>query len=228
MANTNFLVTSLQYLTQLIYPNTCAVCNKVCNAPICNNCMHKIRKKMLNERKIYLQTKERFIDEHIYLFRYKGEIQELITKYKFKEKSYLYKAFSYLIQNNEKIIRIIKKYDYIIPIPIHSKRKKYRGYNQSELIIRDLCKNKNTIKYYNKILVKTKNIKPQSSLNKEERYKNIQGAYEINQNAKQLTTGKAILLFDDIYTTGSTANEAGKILKQNGAEKVGILTIAKD
>jgi len=213
---------------QFIYPNTCVICEKVCNAPICNNCMLKIRKKMLNERKIYLQTRDRFIDEHIYLFRYTGQIQELITEYKFKEKSYLYKAFSYIIQNNEKIIRIIKKYDYIIPIPIHRKRKKYRGYNQSELIIKDLCKNNDTIKYYNKILVKTKNIKPQSSLNKVERYKNIQGAYGISRNEKYAIANKSILLFDDIYTTGSTANEAAKILKQNGAEKVGILTIAKD
>ena len=190
--------------------------------------MHRINKNLISGRKVYIQTKERYFDEHIYLFRYRDIIRDLIIKYKFNEKSYLYKAFSYMILKNQKIMKYIKKYDIIICVPIHKKRKKYRGYNQSELIIEDVCKNDKTLKYVKDLLIKTKNIKPQSLLNKEDRILNISNVYKIDINKKEIIKDRNILLFDDIFTTGSTANECAKILKKYDAKKVGILTIARD
>ena len=78
----------------------------------------------------------------------------------------------------------------------------------------------------NNCLIKTKNIIEQSKLYKEEREKNIQGVYKL-QN-KKLIKNKKILLIDDIYTTGSTVNECSKILKQANPKSIGVLTIAKD
>ncbi len=75
-------------------------------------------------------------------------------------------------------------------------------------------------------LYKIKNIQPQSSLDKQNREKNIQGAYVI-KNTKNIIN-KKVLLVDDIYTTGNTVNECSKMLKLAGARKIGILTIAKD
>ena len=75
-------------------------------------------------------------------------------------------------------------------------------------------------------LYKTKNIIEQSKLNKEDRQKNIQGVYEIIN--KERIKDKNIVLFDDIYTTGSTVNACAKILKENGAKEILVLTIAKD
>ena len=71
-----------------------------------------------------------------------------------------------------------------------------------------------------------KNIKPQSSLNKEDRIKNVENVYSIKNQEKIIN--KKILLIDDIYTTGSTVNECSKVLKQAGVNNIGILTIAKD
>lgn len=164
----------------------------------------------------------------MYIFKYTDIIRDTIIKYKFNEKSYLYKTFSYLILNNEKIINYINKYDYIICVPIHKKRKKSRGYNQSELIIKDVCKNNKNIKIENNILIKIKNVKPQSSLDKKARVTNIKNAYILNMKNKEKILDKKILIFDDIYTTGSTANECARVLKTYGAKKVGILTIARD
>lgn len=164
----------------------------------------------------------------MYIFKYTDIIRDTIIKYKFNEKSYLYKTFSYLILNNEKIIKYINKYDYIICVPIHKKRKKSRGYNQSELIIKDVCKNNKNIKMENDILIKIKNVKPQSSLDKKARVTNIKNAYILNMKNKEKILDKKILIFDDIYTTGSTANECARVLKTYGAKKVGILTIARD
>lgn len=218
----------LRIVLNFIYPSVCGVCKKVCDTPICNNCMNRLHKDNIDGRKVYIQTKDRFIDEHIYLFRYTGIIRKLMIQYKFKEESYLYKSFSYMILKDEKIMKYIKKYDYIVPIPIHKKRKKQRGYNQSELILKDINKNEKTIKFEKDILIKIKNVKPQSSLNKTERKINILDAYKIDERKIEKIKDADILLFDDIFTTGSTANECAKILKKYEARKVAILTIAKD
>ena len=78
----------------------------------------------------------------------------------------------------------------------------------------------------NNILQKQRNIKPQSSMNKLERKNNIKNAYTITNKLE--IKNKKILLFDDVFTTGSTTNECSRMLKENGAKKIGVLTIAKD
>lgn len=93
------------------------------------------------------------------------------------------------------------------------------------LIAKEIAKELN-IQYEEKILQKVKDIKPQSLLSKEEREKNIKGAYKVN--GQQKIQNKKILLIDDIYTTGSTVNECSNELKEAGASEIDIFTIAKD
>lgn len=164
-------------------------------------------------------------DEHIYMFKYEGAIRRIILQYKFQEKSYLYKTIVNFLLKNKKMFEIIKTYDTIVPVPISKKRKRTRGYNQSYLIAKDIA-NIVGIKLENRVLFKIKNIIEQSKLNKEDRLENIKGVYEI-RNIKRVMN-KKILLFDDIYTTGSTANECCRILKKANSDKIGVLTIAKD
>lgn len=82
------------------------------------------------------------------------------------------------------------------------------------------------IQYEEKVLIKIKDNKMQSTLNKEERNKNVEDVYSIKNKNK--IYNKKILLVDDIFTTGSTANECSKVLKKAMARNIGILTIAKD
>ena len=126
---------------------------------------------------------------------------------------------------NEKIFEKIKKYDKIITVPISKKRLKTRGYNQSYLIAKEIA-NQTNLELVNNCLIKTKNIKEQSKLNKEERKQNIQGVYELKN--QQLIENKKILLIDDIYTTGSTVNECSKILRQGNPTDIGVFVLAKD
>ena len=77
---------------------------------------------------------------------------------------------------NKKIYDILKSYDIIIPVPLNKSRKKERGYNQTELIAKEISKNIKNLKYLN-ILEKTKNAVPQSTLNKAQRLKNLETAY---------------------------------------------------
>lgn len=123
----------------------------------------------------------------------------------------------------KKYVELFGKYDIIGAVPIHKKRMLERGYNQSELIAKEIAKNIQGIEY-KKLLKKTKNNQTQSELKKEERLENVKNVYEI-QN-KQIIQDKKIILFDDIYTTGSTVNECSKVLKENGAKEVLVLTLA--
>ncbi len=122
-------------------------------------------------------------------------------------------------------------YDIIIPVPLHRKKKLQRGYNQCELIAKSVVKFLNNEKRCNilletKALKKIKNTKPQSLKKLEERKLSVIGSYYVNDKSKILD--KNVLLFDDIYTTGSTCMECKKMLLQAGAKNVGVFCIAKD
>jgi len=127
----------------------------------------------------------------------------------------------------QKSFENLKKYDIIIVVPISKQRKQERGYNQSELIAKEISK---IIKVpiAKRALYKIKNTAPQSTLNKKQREKNAKGVYKVNDNIKLID--KKILIIDDIYTTGNTVNECAKTLIENGVKRthIGILTIAKD
>ncbi len=210
-------------ILNLFYPPICGFCGRISKDNICRKCLIKIKKYDISSNKY--EYPNMYFDEIFHIFKYEGDIRNRIIKYKFKNAPYLYKTFSKLILNNEKICDILKKYDLIIPVPIHKKRKLIRGYNQTELIARDLANNLD-LKLEKNILIKEINTKAQSESNKMERQTNIIDAFKI-QNLQKIKN-KNVLIFDDIYTTGSTANECAKVLKKAQAKKVGVFTIAKD
>ncbi len=109
-------------------------------------------------------------------------------------------------------------------MPIHKIRKRQRGYNQSALIAKDLAKNIESLKYENALKKKINN-KKQSSLSKKERIENVKNVYEVK--SREIILNKRVILFDDIYTTGATVNECKKVLEENGAKDILILTLAK-
>lgn len=211
---------ALIFLLQILYPKQCLICGKLEQDTICSKCYNTLKIEAKVE-----QYKNKTFNRHLYIFKYEGKIRNLIIDYKFNDKPYLNELFAKIILKNEKICRKIKKYDIIIPVPIHKKRKNERGYNQSELIAKKLAKNLN-VELVTDSLIKQKNTLPQSTLSKKQREENVKTVYKI-QN-KQKIENKKIILLDDIYTTGATAEECSKILKQNGAKEILVLTIAKD
>ena len=212
----------IEKLINLVYPPTCGICGKLNSDFLCKKC-----EKILETEAIYGvdKTLDKYFNEHLYIFLYQGIIRRIILKYKFQEEAYLYKTFVNFLLKNENFFEKIKKYDTIVPVPISRKRFKERGYNQSELIAKEIaCSSK--LELETECLFKTKNIIEQSKLNKEERLKNIQGVYDLVNKGKLYK--KKILLVDDIYTTGSTVNECARVLRKARPSKIGVFTLAKD
>ena len=213
----------LKLVLDLLYPPVCGICGKIDQKELCPKCAIKLRN--LEKARLYAYPHTHF-EKHFYLFPYEGIIREKLIQYKFQNQSYLSTFFAKSLQNHEKMSRLLEKYDIIIPVPMYSKKEKLRGYNQTALIAKEIAKAYQNLIYDGKSLQKIKDTKMQSSLNKKQRKNNIKNAYNlINQ---QKIKDKKIVLLDDIYTTGATANECSKMLKQAGAKEILVVTIAKD
>ena len=205
----------LDSFLDLIFPPICGMCNKIGEKYICENCYKEIEKYLYNN-----------VDKDIfYLLKYEEIIRKKIIEYKFNDKAYLYKTFCEIFVKNKNAFEFCKSYDIIIPVPMYKKKKQLRGYNQTELIARKIAEILK-IEIDTNILIKHRNTSMQSSLGKEERLKNVQNAYKI-QN-KEIIIDKKVLILDDIYTTGATVKECRNMLLLAGAKEVGIFIIAKD
>ena len=114
-------------------------------------------------------------------------------------------------------------FDYIIPVPLHPRRRRRRGYNQADCIARELG---SLIKLpvADDLLVRIKSTKKQTDLSQEDRYFNVTDAFAVRD--LEPVRGKNILLIDDVYTTGSTLNAAAKPLKLFGASNVVAFTFS--
>lgn len=209
-------------LLYLIYPKVCVLCGKKINENktyACEKCFNIIKYKM-NEV-ILKKIPGVYFDSLISLFLYKGVIRKKILEFKFRNKPYLGILFGEImakvfLQNSIMV-------DAIIPVPMHYIRFLNRGYNQSVILAKEVSK-VSGVKLYKNVLRKTKKSEVQSTLNLEQRRKNILNTYSVKNKSRVFS--KNVLLIDDIYTTGSTVNECSKVLKENGVNKVFVLTIA--
>lgn len=210
-------------ILNLIFPNVCGFCDQINSNNLCKNCELMLSKYEIDCIKNC--SKEKYFDYLFCALKYENIVRKKIIQYKFNEKSYLYKTFAKIIIKNKKIFGFLKLYDIIISVPMFENRKAVRGYNQSELIAKEIAKAAELI-FGKDILIKIKDTKVQSTLTKTQRMANLKNVFSVIDTAK--IKGKKVILIDDIYTTGSTVNECSKVLKQAGAKEICVVTIAKD
>lgn len=105
----------------------------------------------------------------------------------------------------------------VIPVPLHRRRERQRGFNQAELLARTLGR-----RVDNRILRRRKNTPSQTGLSRSQRILNLAGAFEVCG-----PVAECVMVVDDVFTTGSTLHEISKTLKRAGAERVEVLTVAR-
>lgn len=118
----------------------------------------------------------------------------------------------------------------LIPVPLEKKKLRNRSYNQSEELAKELAKVLQ-IPVISDVLIKIKSTKPQMELSKQEREKNLVGAFAIKNLARSdlaKFSGKKVFLVDDVYTTGSTMEECARVLRSAGAKSVWGIAIARE
>lgn len=148
---------------------------------------------------------------------YSGGLERLLHAFKFKKHDFLDEAFATVLADTLRE----RAFDAIVPVPMSRKKERRRGYNQAELLARSLAKKIDV--RCEMLLTKTTDTPAQSLLPKEERAANVRRAF----HASAETSGRSILLIDDICTTGETLRACANQLLRAGASRVCAITVAK-
>jgi len=113
-------------------------------------------------------------------------------------------------------------FDLVVPVPLHPRRLRSRGYNQSELLSRRFAKIRR-LEHSASILERTRETPPQTALGRAERAKNVRKAFL----ASTEVGGRKVLLIDDVCTTGATIQECARALLKAGAAEVHAAVVAR-
>jgi ComF family protein len=158
------------------------------------------------------------------LGRYEGALETIIHNFKYKQKFSMVNLFNFLLDNMQNHEITFASYDLLIPVPLHRSRLRQRGFNQS-VILGNILKKKYQMSLQPKVLQRIVSTHPQVTLPVKARKINMRNAFKVKES--QSVEGKAILLLDDVYTTGATMNECARILKKSGASRVDGFVIAR-
>lgn len=185
-----------------------------CEPHLCWECIKK-------PEKIAFSTARSF-------FVYKGALLDAIHMFKYNGKTSLSKPLIAIMADSQHVFEktglLFNSHDLIVPVPLHKKRLKERGFNQSLMLAKGLAGIYNLpVDYLN--LKRIRETDPQINLKGEERVNNVRGAFAAEDTAA--FKDKRVLLIDDVYTTGATVLECSRVLKKAGAKNIDVVTLAR-
>ncbi|UCD86863.1 MAG: ComF family protein [Desulfobacterales bacterium] len=155
---------------------------------------------------------------------YDGNLMQAIHLFKYGNKTSLSRPLSALARKTFFQFWEQNSIDLVVPVPLHMKRLRERGFNQAHLVVRRWVTQED-IPFDGLTLSRSRWTEPQTNLSRADRRKNIKGAFSLRHPER--IKGQRILLVDDVYTTGATVNECAKVLMKAGAEFVDVLTLAR-
>jgi ComF family protein len=228
----------INFFLDLLFPIECVGCQKE-NIWLCEECFKKINLNLKNFCPfcgkparmgcICQQCLTHSPLKNIFIVSFYNEkiLKQAIHVFKYNNIRDLAKPLGKIIINflyQSKLNFLFNDSYFLIPISLHRKRLFERGFNQSELLIREIAQ-KFKISILNNVLKRKRNTQSQTKLKEKERRKNIKNVFICLQ--PEIIKNKNIILFDDILTTGSTLKEAARALKKAGAKTITGLVLAK-
>ena len=224
-------------ILDLLYPKRCPVCHgvvrgkgKVCTPcqkrliyikePKCKKCGKEIEK----EEREYCTDCQRFthsFDKGASVFAYDPVMRRSISMFKYHNRRE-YAQF-YAEEMHKNCERFIKQCDpqVILPVPVHRRKKRQRGFNQAELVAKELGK-RTGVPVDAKYLMRAEKTTPQKELTRQQRKVNLRKAFAVRESGKYY---ERVLLVDDIYTTGATIDAISEILREKQTKIIFFLTI---
>lgn len=221
-----------------LWPDTCPFCGRVNSRGICSRCRHasevlRVReprcmrcgKPVRCEEQEYcydcMQVRHRY-DRGLSLWLHRKPVSTSIYQFKYHNQR-VYGSF-YAKEMAVAYGRIVKRWkpDLIMPVPLHKERRRKRGYNQAAVLGRELGRILG-IPVDDTSLFRRIHTDPQKALGRQDRKKNLRRAFALKEDFRPVP---AVLLVDDIYTTGNTIDAVSEVLKKKGVEKVYFLTIS--
>lgn len=229
--------------TDVIFPPLCLLCGEAPldrDIPFCADCLSRIRRiaTPLCER-CGIPFDTRGGDDHLCgdclasrpsfavaraLGIYESVLLDAIHRFKYRGKVVTGELLGRFMAAATYHGLDIPDYSLVIPVPLHRKKLRQRGFNQSLILAREIAKAFGLPLDFT-TLKRHLDTTPQIALGREMRRKNVRGAFRVVDS--QRLKGERILLVDDVYTTGSTVGECARALLKSGADRVGVLTLAR-
>jgi ComF family protein len=227
----------LNGITEMLFPKICACCSEqlaVEENMLCEFC--KFDRFELSDRCIYPGEDDELLPEFIgfrlalWQFDKGGYLQDLMHKLKYNQ------LYGLGVDFGIELGKILRRHTgregwlfcyqlLLVPVPLHRKKKRERGYNQT----RAICEGISNITGWSVLgedkLIRTRNTKTQTGLTFDQRKKNISGAFEANE--LHFLPYEMPVIVDDVFTTGATVMELALKLKDHGAQRIGIATLAE-
>lgn len=215
----------LKQLLSVFLESPCAFCQRSTSDAICEYCFQKLSSHQLSKGdRLKLHQ-----DLAVFAWgKYDGQLKRAIALMKYNNKPEIGDLLGNLLGQAWLDRDLIKSHRAklkvtVIPIPLHSKKQKERGFNQAAIIAKSFCQ-VTGYSLNSQGLIRIKETKAMFDLRSvAERAKNMQGAFRISDKLPQ----HPVLLVDDIYTTGTTIKESARVLQENKIKVIGVAVAAK-
>ena len=226
-----------ELILDMVYPKTCPFCGKVPERGemVCRKCRRGLtyiqEPRCMKCSKPILDVEEEYCydcraKQHSYrsgrsVWVYDDTMRQSISRYKYQG------SLEYVLVYGEEIVKQYGEWirahgEILVPIPLHKRKRRSRGFNQAE-ILADVIGKKLQLPVMRDVLLRNKDTLPQKELSDTERLKNLQEAFAVNK--KQFSPVNKVMLVDDIYTTGSTIEACAKVLYEAGVKEVYFISI---
>jgi ComF family protein len=232
----------LRAVASLFYPALCAVChapvtrgNYICQgcldktqrivAPFCAKCSEPFEGAIEGEFSCAnCAHRNLAFDAAVSAYRSRGIVRFVILQLKYNRQLHLRHPVAQWLQEAMNDARLSqRRFDLIIPVPLHPARFRERGFNQAEVLAKILAQKINVP--LRRALDRTRYTTTQTAFDRTNRMENLRGAFRLRKNID--VRGLQVLLVDDILTTGSTLSECARVLRQTGAHSVYAVTAAR-
>lgn len=224
-------------LLDLLYPRRCVVCDEIVDQmgeSVCRKCSNKIiyikepycmkcGKQLKKEEQEYCgdcQKKKHDYRQGTALYDY-GSMADSVFRFKYAGRMEYAKFYGRELYRKKAQWLSMVRPDALVPVPIHPSRKRKRGYNQAELIAKELSRCSG-IPLNTQLIRRVERTKPLKNLSHLERQNNLKRAFKLCKNDVKLNT---IVIIDDIYTTGSTIDAMAQTLHKAGITGIYFMTL---
>jgi ComF family protein len=234
-----------QSVLDLLYPPQCEICGGqlldndtyVCQActqkisfitsPRCPRCSRPIHTRNGTDQLcgVCRIQKRPVLSRVIAGAEYPGSVQQLIHQYKYRRHQYLSVPLAEIICHNADLTDVLAETDWLVPIPLHWTRARWRGFNQARTLARHISKRFTVPVLPKRNFKRVRRTAPQVQLNAANRSSNIKNAFKVFH--PELIKGARLALVDDVLTTGATATECARTLKRAGAANVTLIVIGR-
>lgn len=223
-------------ILEILFPRVCVVCghnlspkeNVLCVECLSSKFEETVPNGAVTSEGIIL-PEGIFLQHALWTFDKGGYLQAMLHQLKYHRITGvgvdIGRQLAVSMQNNPQMNTFLKEPYHLLPVPLHPKKRRIRGYNQAYHIAKGISDVTGGDILSRHAVIRVKNTKTQTGFSLEKRRRNIENAFKVVQ--PNSVKGRNIIIVDDVFTTGSTTFELASVLKASQCEKIAIVTVAQ-